>query len=128
MGIRIVVVHKNDGTVRICVDYRHLNDITQKVAHPLPRIDNIYDVFCGAKYFSTLDLASGYHQVPVDVGDQEETGFVTPWGRLRVYSNAIYTVQGARYISASNSVSLLRTHWHRLVDLPIQYNYIWTNV
>ena len=74
----IVVVRKEDGTARICVDYRRLNDVTKKDAHPLPRIDDIFDALRGAKYFSTLDLASGYHLVPVDTSDQEKTGFVTP--------------------------------------------------
>ena len=76
----IVVVRKKDGTARICVDYRKLNDVTKKDAHPLPRIDDIFDALRGAKYFSTLDLASGYHQVAVAPQDQEKTGFVTPWG------------------------------------------------
>jgi hypothetical protein len=76
----IVVVRKKDGTARICVDYRRLNDVTKKDAHPLPRIDDIFDALRGAKYFSTLDLASGYHQVSVEPEDQEKTGFVTPWG------------------------------------------------
>ena len=76
----IVVVRKMDGTARFCVDYRRRNYVTKKDVHPLPRIDDIFDALRGAKYFSTLDLASGYHQVPVDKSDQEKTGFVTPWG------------------------------------------------
>jgi len=76
----IVVVRKKDGTARTCVDYRKLNDVTKKDAHPLPRIDDIFDALRGTKYFSTLDLASGYHQVAVAKEDQEKTGFVTPWG------------------------------------------------
>ena len=75
-----MVVRKTNGTARICVDYRRLNDKTKKDAHPIPRIDNIIDALRGAKYFSTLDMASGYHQVPVDKSDQVNTGFVTPWG------------------------------------------------
>lgn len=43
----------------------------------LPRIDDIFEVYRGARYFSTLNFASGYHQVPVKFGDQETTGFVT---------------------------------------------------
>ena len=76
----IVVVRKKDGTARICVDYRCFNDVTKKDAHPLPRIDDIFDALRGAKYFSPLDVAHGYHQVSVDKSDQEKTGFVTPWG------------------------------------------------
>ena len=76
----IVVVRKKDGSARICVDYRRLNDITRQDAHTLPRIEDIFDALRGSKYFSTLDLASGYHQVAVRKQDQENTAFVTPWG------------------------------------------------
>ena len=63
-------MRKKDGTARICVDYRRLNDVTKKDAHSLARIDDIIDLLLGAKYFSTLDLASGYHQVSVTASDQ----------------------------------------------------------
>ena len=76
----IIVVRKKDGTARIWVDFRRLNDVTKNDAHPVPRINDIFDALRGAKYFSTLDLASGYHQVFVDKSDKEKTGFVTPWG------------------------------------------------
>ena len=78
MGIPDSSCTQKHGTARICVDYRRLNDVTKKDAYPLPRIDDIFDGLRGAKYFSTLDLASGYHQVPVETQDQETTGFVTP--------------------------------------------------
>ena len=74
-----MVVRKKDGIVRICVYYRRLNDITRKDAHPLPRIENIFNALRESKYFSTLDLASRYHQVAVAKQDQEKTAFVTPW-------------------------------------------------
>ena len=76
----IVVVKKKDGSMRLCVDYRKLNGVTQKDAHPLPRSYDLFDTLAGSKYFSTLDLASGYHQVEVDVDDQAKTAFVTPRG------------------------------------------------
>ena len=62
----IVVACKKNGSARICVYYRCLYDVTKKDAHPLPRIDDIFDTLRGAKYFLALNLASGYHQVPVD--------------------------------------------------------------
>lgn len=55
----ILFVKKKDGTLRLCVDYRKLNDITIKDAFPLPNIDELLDSVGGAKYFSTLDAASG---------------------------------------------------------------------
>ena len=66
--------------MRLCVDYRKLNGVTQKYAHPLPRIDDLFDTLAGSKYFSTLGLASGYYQVEVHVNDQAKTAFVTPRG------------------------------------------------
>ena len=76
----IVLVTKKDGTTRFCVDYRRLNAITVKDPFPLPRIDDTLDALGGAAYFSTLDLCSGYHQLPMDPKDQEKTAFSTPDG------------------------------------------------
>jgi len=76
----IVLVRKKDGTPRFCVDYRRVNDVTQKDAHPLPRIDDTLDTLSGAKWFSTIDLASGYWQVEVEPSDRPKTAFATPFG------------------------------------------------
>ena len=76
----IVLVSKKDGTPRFCVDYRRINNLTRKDAHPLPRIDDTLDALSGAKWFSTIDLASGYWQVEVEPSDREKTAFATPFG------------------------------------------------
>ena len=76
----VVLVKKKDNSWRFCVDYRHLNKITKKDVYPLPRIDDALDCLHGAKYFSSIDLRSGYWQIAVDDMDREKTAFVTPDG------------------------------------------------
>ena len=78
----IVMVPKKDGTNRMCIDYRKLNEVTTKDAYPLPRIGQTIDALQGAGYFSSLDLASGYWQVPVAEKDRPKTAFCTPDGGL----------------------------------------------
>lgn len=70
-----VFVRKKSGDLRLCVDYRELNKRTTKDAYPLPLPDEVQDQLAGSTMFSTLDLQSGYWQVPVSPGDQEKTAF-----------------------------------------------------
>ena len=73
----VVLVRKKDGSTRFCVDYRRLNSVTRKDSYPIPRIDDALDALSGAKYFSTLDLRSGYHKVEMDKTSRQYTVFVT---------------------------------------------------
>jgi len=72
-----LLVPKKDGTMRFVTDYRRLNAATKKDAYPLPRIDDLLDKLTGAKYFSALDLLSGYWQVPLRAEDCQKTAFAT---------------------------------------------------
>jgi hypothetical protein len=74
----IVLVKKKDNTKRLCVDFRKGNEITKKDAYPIPRIDDTLDTLHGARYFSCVDLASGYWQVELQE-DKEKTAFSTPY-------------------------------------------------
>ena len=76
----IVVVRKPDNSIRLCVDYRQLNNITVKDALPMPRIDDAIDAMSGARYFTTNDLASGYWQVGMDQDAWRKSAFATPFG------------------------------------------------
>lgn len=80
-GAPVIFVKKKDGTKRLCVDYRALNNITVRERSPLPLIDDLFDALAGAKCFSSLDLCSGYHQLLVNPDDVEKTAFVTPFGQ-----------------------------------------------
>jgi hypothetical protein len=64
-GVPVIFVSKKDGTRRLCVDYRALNEVTIKNKYLLPRIDDLFDQLCGACVFSKIDLRSGYHQLKV---------------------------------------------------------------
>ena len=71
----VVLVRKKDGSLRFCIDLRKLNDRTVKDAYTLPRIDDTMDTLLGTKYFSKLDLRSGYWQVEMKEEDKEKTAF-----------------------------------------------------
>jgi hypothetical protein len=79
-GAPVLFVHKKDGTLRMCVDYRALNKVTVKNRYPLPRIDDLFDRLSGAKVFSRIDLRFGYYQIRITQGDEEKTACRTRYG------------------------------------------------
>ena len=76
----IVLVRKKNGKVRPCIDYRRLNSVIENDAFPLPRIQDCLDAVYGSTLFTTVDMTSGYHQVPVKESDIPKTAFVTKYG------------------------------------------------
>ncbi|GBG71513.1 hypothetical protein CBR_g8930 [Chara braunii] len=79
-GAPVLFVPKKEGELRMCIDYRGLNAITVKNVEPLPKIDDLLDRVQGCKYFSKIDLKSGYHQIEVHPDDQYKTAFRTRYG------------------------------------------------
>ncbi|XGW05284.1 hypothetical protein V3C99_016006, partial [Haemonchus contortus] len=76
----IVLVEKKDGSLRLCVDYRELNKKIKQDSYPLPTIEAILQSLAGKKFFSTLDLCSGYWQIPLSKTAKEKSAFTTPEG------------------------------------------------
>jgi len=76
----VIFVEKKDGTKRLCVDYRGLNQVTIKNKYPLPRIDALFDQLKGAMVFSKIDLQSGYNQLRIKEEDIEKMAFSTRYG------------------------------------------------
>ena len=79
-GAPILFIPKKDGKWRMCIDYRALNKITVKNRYPLPKGEELMDRLHGARYFTKIDLASGYHQIRVRESDIHKTAFVSRYG------------------------------------------------
>ena len=78
----VTLVPKKDGTTRFCIDYRALNSVTVKVRYPLPLVRDIFDQLGGSSIFTTMDMRSGYWQLPVAADSIEKTAFVCHRGQF----------------------------------------------
>lgn len=80
LGVSLRLVKKKSGETRLCIDFRKLNSVTKKNVFPLPNLEDCLDALNGNKYFSTLDLASGYWQIEMAEKSKELTAFRTETG------------------------------------------------
>jgi len=99
------------------VDYRKLNSVTIQDAYPLPQIDESLDALAGSKYFSTLDLLSGYWQVPLRPDAQEKAVFITR-DRLWRWKVAVWVDLRPSHLTEADGASLQRTSREDAADLP----------
>lgn len=114
----IVLVKKKNNEVRMCVDYRALNKITKKERYPLPIIQDQLDRFAGRKVFTTLDLASGYHQIPINERSRQYTAFVTPDGHYQ-YKRVSFGLCNAPSVFQKTMCKILAPVLHKFVEVYI---------
>jgi hypothetical protein len=82
----VLFVSKKDGSRRMCVDYRSLNEVTIKNKYPLPQIEDLFDQMKGAKIFSKIDQRLGYHQLKIQAKDVPKTAFTTRYDYMSFWS------------------------------------------
>ena len=117
----LLFVKKKDGGWRMCVDFRNINTVTKLDAYPLPRISTLLQKLGRAKYFSKLDLASGYHQVPIKSSSREYTAFCTP-EPVQGHSHFQWKVMPFGLVNAPATFQrLMDSVLHDLTDFCIVY-------
>jgi transposase InsO family protein len=113
-GYPILFVPKKDGSLRLCVDYRKLNDITVKNRYPLPNISELQDRLSDAKIFTALDLRDGYHLIRIKKGEEWKTAFRTRYGHYE-YTVMPFGLTNAPATFQTLINNVLRAHLDKFV-------------
>ena len=106
----LVPVRKKSGEIRLCVDFRNLNQVSLKDKYPLPKTDNILQRVVGSQRMFMLDGFLGYNQVVVHPDDQEKIAFTTPWGTF-MYAKMPFGLMNARATFQRKRTSMLSSTW-----------------
>lgn len=109
----VVLVPKKDGSIRVCVDYRRLNNATVKDVYPLPSIDNMLASLDGAKVFTSFDLNSGFNQIVLDPEDRVKTAFTSPIGLYQYTRMPMGIVNGPSVFQRLMDTVLAGLKWIR---------------
>jgi hypothetical protein len=109
----MLFVEKKDGTQRMCIDYRSLNEVTIKNKYPLPRIEDLFNQMKGAGVFSKIDLTSGYHQLKIRESDIQKTAFCTRYG---LYEYTVMSIELTMHQPIS-CISRIRCLWNTWINL-----------
>ena len=105
----VLLIKKKDGSYRFCVDFRHLNALTKKSKFPVPVFDQLMDELAHAKWFSTLDLRAGFHQILLHPGEEFKTAFQTHLGQyeFRVMAFGLTGTPGTFQGAMNGTLALL---------------------
>jgi RNase H-like domain found in reverse transcriptase/Reverse transcriptase (RNA-dependent DNA polymerase)/Integrase zinc binding domain/Integrase core domain len=111
----IVLIPKPDGSLRFCIDYRRLNEVTVKDSYPLPRMDDCLDSLGSATIFTTLDANSGYWQLDVAKDDRDKTTFTSHMGTFRFTRMPFGLVNAPATFQRSMDVLLAPVLWSKAI-------------